>query len=105
MTNLPAGPELDRACALAMGYPTHNAFTLSAVPTFSTDPRTDAEKWSWIYERCDGSVNVNGTSSDVIASVRVVDALQGMLNGSGTTISEALARLVVAVAEAKEQES
>lgn len=94
MTDQLDGRDLDRACAEAMG---------KIGGRWSTDPSTQAEKLVWLRQHfvlvCfgfyrDGEVWAQGSIDDV----DTVD-----MGSSGTTIDQALARLIVALAKAKKE--
>lgn len=63
-------------------------------PQFDADPTLLPEMLAWLHERW-GNVELHIGKSDTMAAVLVGDPV------SGKTINEAVARLVVAVAEKK----
>ena len=100
MAEFPAGPELDRAVAIAMGHgPVSKCFmhrdggTKQALPNFSTDPRHTAEMLTWLRPHPEHDV-VIVVGKTGVSAVRLPEAAEG------ATIPEALSRLVVAVKEA-----
>ena len=97
--------ELDEACARAMDWQVQGGDWLHRsgrmllhVPAYSTDPATDAEKVAWLTHRgyLQIGVDVNGAA---VRLTRDDDRPESMV--MATTMTEALARLVVAVAEAE----
>lgn len=113
------GRALDEACAKAMGWHTiyfggcagesligmrGSVDVRYVVPRYSTDPATIDEKLSWLQARCFseqyGSFDIcwqGKTSGGFQASMAVVGEFDVIVWGA--TLTEALARLCVAVAE------
>jgi len=121
---LPVGPELDRAVALAMGWTEIKVYSLAGyakgcppdrgsgfvrqVPQFSTEHRRIDELLAWLY--CQGEphceeVIVVAHPNKVVASVILDDAedCPSQVSRRGKTIPEALSRLVLAVSEAGDE--
>ena len=100
MTDLPAGPELDRAVAIAMGYRTSGRRQ-----KWSTNPRHIDELLAWLDQRCEWVeiTQYRGRGPRSVVALALINADHDAdPQGVGATIPEALARLVVAVKEASD---
>ena len=93
--------DLDRRVAEALGWPNVNhpdeAWLNAHLPPYSTDfgPRTD-EKWAWLRERGDIEVGTH-TGGVIVYLLRY--GPRSNVSVEAPDLKEALARLVVAVAE------
>jgi len=114
------GRDLDRACAEAMGW-THmipgpdwimpevlhwlrpDGSFKGSLPSFSTDPSTQAEKLAFLQQP-DGAVGIDIRNGEATATVWSFADLIIYAEATGTTIDQALARLIVAVAKAKKEQ-
>ena len=104
-TNELTGRELDAACARAMGHKILNGHIerptggYHGIPKFSTDAATLPEKMAWLRRNGSIDIEIGRHEDDVVATWH--DNYGGKVVCRGSTIDEAVARLVVAVAEAE----
>lgn len=119
MADLLTGSALDEACAVAMGWhvgdwadggeltmlketPSRLRQTIYELPRYSADPATDREKLEWLQKQGDDAeIMLHCLSghwyADFSPCIRARTAKIKIAHGASVT--EALARLVVAVAE------
>lgn len=103
--------KLNEAVALAMGWTGPNRYKLwrnpatqcsgGPPPAYSTDPATQAEMISWLQERTGGLELLYWSGGSWQAVTMPPRTSPRCIPQTGATINEALARLVVAVAESE----